>query len=303
MNMHNFTPGAPINRSIPQTALTLDQLRTLVPSAFAAGKHESRSDKFTYIPTGDVIAGLMHEGFQPFKAVQSRSRIPGKTEFTKHMIRFRHVDSLSALKVGDTVPEVVIVNAHDGTAAYSISEGLWRLVCSNGLMVPDSIVQSLKIPHRGNIVDEVIEGSFQIVQQSEKALAKVEEFTQLRLTDGEQDAFADAARELRFADAEGKIQTPVTAAQLLRPRRREDMDSTERNWNRPAHDLWTTVNVVQEHVIKGGDTGTKTAIDEHGRFTRRRATTREVKNIDMDMRLNRALFTLAERMATLKKAA
>jgi len=80
---------------------------------------------------------------------------------------------------------------------------------------------------------------------------------QLQLTAGEQGAFADAARELRFADGEGEIKTPITAAQLLRPRRDEDANGPvgwrgSRTEVGPKQDLWHTMNVVQENVIKGG---------------------------------------------------
>lgn len=306
MNAHNFTSGTPINRQ--QVPLTMDQLRAYAPSAFATEAHSSRSDRYTYIPTSEVIAGLMKEGFQPFKATQSRSRIEGKSEFTKHLIRFRHPDSMLALKVGDSVPEVVLINSHDGTSAYKLSAGLYRLACSNGLMVADSTVASLAVHHKGNIVHQVIEGSFQIVGQSEKALEKSEEWNGLALTAGEQGAFADAARELRFADTEGEIATPITATQLLTPRRQDDANGPigwrgNRTEVGPKQDLWHTLNVVQENVIKGGLHGVQRGRDERtGRPTRRNVTTREVKGIDQDVKLNRALWMLAERMAELKAA-
>lgn len=309
---HNFSIGSAVNPNVllrNQTPLTLDALRHYAPSAFATEAHESRSSRYTYIPTSEVITGLMREGFQPFKATQSRSRIEGKTEFTKHMIRFRHPDSFAAIqRVGDSVPEVVLVNSHDGTSAYKLSAGLFRLVCSNGLMVADSTVEMLSIMHKGNIVDQVIEGSFQIVQGSEKALAKSDEWNRLALTAGEQGAFADAARELRFSDTEGEIKTPITAAQLLRPRRGEDANGPV-DWRGdrapigPKQDLWHTLNVVQENVIKGGLHGFQQSTDKQtGRKTARRITTREVKGIDQDVKLNRALWMLAERMAELKAA-
>lgn len=304
---HNFTHGAEINPGVllrQQTPLTMDALRHYAPSAFAVSAHESRSSRYTYIPTSEIIAGLMREGFQPFKATQSRSRIEGKTEFTKHMIRFRHPDAFASIQhVGDSVPEVVLVNSHDGTSAYKLSAGLYRLVCSNGLMVADTTVQMLSIMHKGDIVNDVIEGSFQIVSQSEKALARADDWNQLQLTAGEQGAFADAARELRFADAEGEIKTPITAAQLLRPRREADAAPVA-DWRRPTNpkaDLWHTLNVVQENVIRGGLHGFQQAVDaQTGRKTARRITTREVKGIDQDVKLNRALWMLAERMAELK---
>lgn len=307
---HNFTVGAAINPNVAlrmQTPLTMEALQHYAPSAFATSAHESRSARYTYIPTSEIITGLMKEGFQPFSATQSRCRIAGKTEFTKHMIKFRHPDSFAAIqKVGDSVPEVVLVNSHDGTSAYKLSAGLYRLVCSNGLMVADSTVQMVKVLHKGDIIHDVIEGSFEIVQQSEKALAKADDWNQLQLSDGEQGAFADAARELRFADAEGEIKTPITAAQLLRPRRTEDAAEVA-DWRRPTlpkADLWHTLNVVQENVIRGGLHAFQQATDpQTGRRTARRVTTREVRGIDQDVKLNRALWMLAERMAELKGVA
>jgi hypothetical protein len=99
---------------------------------------------------------------------------------------------------------------------------------------------------------------------------------------------ADAARVLRFGDSEGNVETPIEARQLLAPRRREDRDET----------LWTTHNVIQENVIRGGlHAWTRDANNRP-----RRVTTREVRNIDGDVKLNRALWMLSERMAELKAA-
>jgi len=267
-------------------ALTMDQLQLAVPSAFATSAHESRSARYTYIPTSDIIAGMMKEGFQPFKAMQSRSRIAGKAEFTKHLIRFRHAD-YGMVNVGDSVPEVVLINSHDGTSAYKLIAGIFRLVCSNGMVVSESETGSVSVMHKGNILDNVIEGSYRVVKDSAVALETSRVWGQLQLSNGEQSAFAEAARELRFADAEGKISTPITAQQLLRPRRSEDHGS----------DLWKTMNCVQENVIKGGLHGREVS---NGRL--RNVSTRAVKGIDQDVKLNRALWTLAEKMAELKGA-
>lgn len=280
--------------TLTTNALTLTDLRHMVPSAFAAEAHESRSARYTYIPTAEVIDGLMAQGFAPFRAVQSRSRIPGKSEFTKHMIRFRHASGLTAQQ-GENIPEVVLINSHDGTSAYKLLSGIFRVVCTNGLVVCSQNMGELSVPHKGNIVDRVIEGSFEIIGQSRKALASVETWGNLRLSAGEQNAFAEAAHTLRFADAEGEVKTTITAAQLLAPRRREDRGEGD-NWNRAGSDLYRTMNVVQENVIKGG-----ISAPYNPRATRR-SSMRGVKGIDQDVRLNRALWQLAERMAELKGA-
>jgi hypothetical protein len=286
--LHSFQVGTPQNRV--QTPLTIDQIARYAPSALATRPHESRSDRYTYIPTVEVIQGMMRAGFQPFSASQSRSRVEGKAEFTKHMIRFRHADFTAAMTVGEIVPEVVLVNSHDGTSAYKLIAGMFRLVCSNGLMVADSTTASVSVMHKGNIITEVVEASNGIIESSQKALTAADNWGRLQLTDGEQNAFAEAAHTVRFADADGKVSTPITAAQLLAPRRSDDRGA----------DLWKTFNRVQENVIKGGLHGVQR--DANGRRLRA-VSTRQVKGIDQDVKLNRALWQLAERMAELKKVA
>src|SRR5579859_380515 len=169
MNLRYSRFGGHSNLSNGNTALTMDQLRSAVPSAFALDKHNSRSERYTYIPTVNVIEGLMGEGFQPFKAMQGKSRVEGKEEFTKHLIRFRH-QSQTLATVGDSAPEVILINSHDGTSSYKLIAGIFRMVCSNGLIVADSTVGSLSVPHKGDIVSQVIEGSFDIIGNSSRAL-------------------------------------------------------------------------------------------------------------------------------------
>src|SRR5262245_6419701 len=76
------------------TPLSDGQMRAAAPSVFAEGKHASRSVRYTYIPTIQVLRGLRNEGFEPFEVVQSASRVAGKAAFTKHMIRLRHGDQI-----------------------------------------------------------------------------------------------------------------------------------------------------------------------------------------------------------------
>lgn len=284
--LHSFVTGTRQNN--PTATLTLDALRSMVPSAFATQAHESRSERYSYIPTSNVIEAMMREGFAPVAARQSSSRIEGKTEYTKHMIRFRSANALQTLAVGDTIPEVVLINSHDGTSTYQLSAGFFRLVCSNGLMVSEGMQDAIRIPHKGNIIDAVIDGSQRIVSGSGRAIATIEEWDHLQLTAGEQEAFAEAAHALRFADSEGVADTPITAAMLLKPRRHEDANGT----------LWGTMNRVQENVIKGGlhARAERRPGERRGRIV----TTREVRGIDQDVKLNRALWTLSERMAELK---
>ena len=298
MNVFTRNHGTSYRQQLP---LTMEQLRQRVPSAFAMSAHSSRSDKFAYIRTVDVIEGMMKEGLQPYSAVQGGSRIAGKAEFTKHMIKFRPQGSAVPMILGDTVTEVVLINAHDGTSAYQLSQGVFRLVCLNGMMKSVGDGDGIRIPHKGNIIDQVIEGSNRILSNSGNVAVTIENWNALQLSAGEQDAFAEAAHTLRFGVPDGdggiKVETPITAAQLLMPRRSEDRQSNGSNWNRPANDLWRTLNVVQENSIKGGLSARAPRTEEgRGRMT----TTHAIRGIDQDVKLNRALWQLAERMAELK---
>jgi hypothetical protein len=258
--------------------LTNEQIQKWAPSAFAGQAYHKQSDRYAFVPTSVVIDGMRNAGFFPVKASQSRTRIEGKEMFTKHMISFRDQNA-SISKLGDSVMEIVLINSHDGTSAYDLSCGMFRLACLNGLMVATSLVDALHIRHTGRILDEVVEGSTRLLQNAPVINDTVQQWRSIQLTQPEQHLLAESAHSLRF-DEEGNA-PPVE--KLLSPRRWEDNGS----------DLWSTFNRVQENAIKGG---LRTFDPE----TRRRNRTREVKGIDQNVRLNRALWSLAEKMAALK---
>ena len=110
------------------TPLEEFQMREAAPSIFAEGKHGSRSERYTYIPTIEVLRGLRNEGFEPFMVAQSKSRIEGKTEFTKHMIRMRHArDGVGQVRSRPEANEIILINSHDGASSYQMLAGVLRL--------------------------------------------------------------------------------------------------------------------------------------------------------------------------------
>jgi hypothetical protein len=270
------------------TFLTDDQIRQYAPSAFAEQAHESRSERFSPIPTSHVIIGMRREGFEVVTAGQSRTRDASRKEFTKHLLRMRRVDAKADAKVGDVFPEVVLVNANDGSSRYVLSAGLYRLICLNGMTVSERQAASVRVSHMGDVVGKVIEGSFTVLDDSQRAIEHAREWSAIDLTPVETTAFAEAARVLRFGNAEGTVTTPITADQLLEPHRRADMGNT----------LWQTFNRVQENVIRGGLVN----YDRSVAGRPRRVSTRPINGIDQDQRLNRALWTLAETLAERKAA-
>lgn len=270
-------------------ALTDDEMFQAAPSIFATTAHESRSARFAPIPTIEVLRGLQKEGFSPVGVKQSTSRIPGKENFTKHLIRLRRLDDATEYKVGDTVFEMLLKNANDGTCRYSLMAGLFRIACKNSLVALADTLDDVKIGHTGNLQNvqhKVIEGTYRVLDNAEAALAAPQDWSQIALHPREQLAFAEAAHILRFDE---ETAAPVEPVKLLQANRREDT----------AGDVWTVFNRVQENAIKGGLHGQRTTDD--GRV--RRVTTRPVNGIDQGVKLNRALFTLAAKMAEIKKAA
>jgi hypothetical protein len=286
MNMINTTYGQSA-RFDTARALTEDELRKLAPSIFATEAHSSRSDRFAAIPTIEVLRGLAKEGFHPVGAKQSVARLDDRRDFTKHLIRLRRLDNVEKYRVGDTVCEMLLKNANDGTSAYDLLAGLFRICCLNSMVAQTGTIDSLKVRHSGDVTHKVIEGTYRVLGEAQKALAAPTEWSTMRLARDEQQVFAEAAHVLRFGDADGEVTTPIQPEQLLRPRRTEDR----------SNDLWSTFNVVQENVIKGGLHG----VGRDANNRRRRVTTRAVNGIDQDVKLNKALWVLAERMAQLKK--
>jgi hypothetical protein len=269
-------------------ALTEAELFKLAPSVFATTAHKSRSERFAPIPTIEVVRGLAREGFGVVGAKQSTSRVPGKADFTKHLLRIRRMDGDAKYAVGDTVAEMLLKNANDGTCRYDLMSALYRIACMNSMVAKISELDSIKVTHTGkDIVGKVIEGTFSVVENSKLALAAPAQWSQIKLDRQESLALAEAARVIRFGDSEGKVDSPITAEQMLTAHREAD---------RNRNNLWTNFNVLQENAIRGGLHGV--AIDANNR--RRNMTTRPIKGIDQDVKLNRALWTLANSMAELK---
>lgn len=202
-----------------------DQMRRVAPSIFAQGKHASRSERYTYIPTIEVLHGLRKEGFEPFMVAQGKSRQEGRADFTKHLIRLRHVGHVSTRT---EVNEIILINSHDGASSYQMLAGVFRFVCCNGLVV-GTVSNDIRIPHKGNIQGEVIEGAFRVLDDFEAVSASTNEMKALTLQPEEERAYANAALALRYGErAEGQPPVPITADQLTTARRPEDLGHVRR---------------------------------------------------------------------------
>ena len=258
------------------TPLTNDQIAYYAPSVLAESAHESRGERYTFIPTIQVLDALRSAGFQPFEVRQTRVRDKGKREHTKHLVRLRHATTIESA-VGEEVPEIVLVNSHDGSSSYQLLSGFFRMVCSNGL-IAGNICNDIRVRHSGNVIDDVIEGSFRVLDNVEEIGSRIDTYKSIELKPEEQEVFANAALQLRWDGA-----APVETNSVLRARRCDDRKD----------DLWTTFNRVQENMIKGGVSGRSA--------TGRRMTTRAIGGVNEHVKLNRALWTLADGLAQLKQ--
>ena len=243
-----------------------------LPSAvFAASPGPNVSSRYGFVSTREVLQGLEHSGFQVVKAVQHRVREGFIAEHARHVLRLRHESA--RLELGEYVPEVVILNSHDGSSAYQISVGLFRLVCLNGLVVGNPW-GSVRVRHTKHQVEAVVDASLELIAAAPRARETVAALQAVQLEPVERAAFAEAASALRWDTPT----LPVAPERLLEARRREDA----------GVDLWTTYNTIQENLIAGG------VRSKIGRKTRGISAPAE------DVRLNKSLWLLAERMAQLK---
>lgn len=268
------------DRKIMHQFLDEVQLGRIAPSIFAAGGSQKTSSRYSFIPTIDVVRGMKESGFYPVSAQQSRCRLKEKRDHVKHILRFRHE---SALEKEGVVPEIVLVNSHDGTASYQLRAGVYRIVCCNGIIAGDEIF-CRRIHHKGDVIGRVVEAAEDLIEIVPLSVERVREWEGISLTKEQQVVFSEAAATLRWDKEEiGEKPLIQITHQLLDPKRIEDKKS----------DLWTTMNVVQENIMRGG----KRYRTEGGS----RQRTREVNSVNENVRLNTALWMLTEKMAQLVK--
>nr|WP_251009836.1 DUF932 domain-containing protein [Escherichia coli] len=192
---------------------------------------------------------------------------PGKSFFSAHEVSTCKISGCLSYRILDSGP--------DGTqttlTSYQMLPGYFRFVCQNGCVCGQSLGE-VRVPHRGNVVDRVIEGAYEVVGVFDRIEEKRDAMQSLVLPPPARQALAQAALTYRYGDEH----QPVTTADILTPRRREDY----------GKDLWSAYQTIQENMLKGGISG---------RSARgKRIHTRAIHSIDTDIKLNRALWVMAE---------
>jgi len=252
---------------------TKSLLESACPAALGNRPDDRVSDKYSFVPTSKVVSLLEDQGWHLEKARQVTSR-KWNPETAKHHLTFAHERlSRDDLAVGDSTPRLELINAHNGLGTYKLMAGIFRLVCSNGLIVSDRDFGSVKLRHIGFTEDDVIKASQAVVDNVSKLSDIVGEWQGIDLNEDQINTFAHDAAAIRW---EGSMASEMSG-NIIRPRRVQDRGS----------DLWTVYNVAQENLMRGGFSNVN---------TNRKA--RAINNIDKMVSYNQQLWDLARSHAS-----
>jgi len=263
--------------SAGSTPLSDEQLRRLTPSVFASQPIAGVSDRYAFLPTSSVLKGLREGGWLPVLAREQPVRNEARKGFQKHCLRFARAEHLERVQLNQVRPELVLLNSHDRSSAYQLHCGLFRLVCSNGLVVADATFARISVIHTGFRPENVIAASFKVRDAVPGMMERVRLFQDRILTDAERLGFAKDAAVYRWGDL---AKAPLSPEKLLAPCRYGD----------DKKDLWTTLNTIQEHLTKGGQR-------DHSRRRpngRPMGKSRAITGIAEDLDLNKCLWERAE---------
>lgn len=252
------------------TGFNLDQLREIAPSIFAEEPAAKVSDRYGFVPTVSVVEELGNRGLVPVFAGQTLSRAEDDRPFAKHLIRFR--PQYAPTIAGQSLPEVVLMNSHDGSSGFKLWAGIFRMVCCNGMIISDSVMGQLSVTHRSNAAEIVGDRSIEFMGKIDHMEERVQRFMDRILAPTEQSWLAEQAAQLRWGN---ERPAGLDNGALLVARRFDDAGDS----------LWTTLNRIQENIMKGGVNLNR---------PRRQSSTRVLRSVGDDARINSKLWEAAD---------
>ena len=193
------------------------------------------SDKYNVISTIDVVQQMEKYGFETTSVIASNART--RQGFQSHMVRMKSDYSMG----GGLRPEVIINNSYDRSKSLQIRIGVFRFVCSNGLIVGENMVPSFKINHSNShwedMLNEFIDTYDEKFHMQQEWIRSMEE-RQMTLDE----AYYMAEQTLQFRHSDERIQMDVVdPLELLVVKRKEDRGTS----------AWQRYNVIQESLIQG----------------------------------------------------
>jgi hypothetical protein len=252
--------------------LSKEEIKSKAPSVFTSTAAQGVSEKYTHIPTSNVIEDMDLLGWKVVDAKEVKAR--KGIGFQKHLLVFRNEDVVINGADGDTVfPQILLTNSHDGKNSFTFTAGLFRMICENGLVVSTEQFEDVKMRHMGYTFEDLQE---QIKGMVERLPLTVESMNKMKQIEMSQDAAIEFARKAvatRFNENEIE-NISVDINTLLVPTRKED----------EGNDLWSVFNVVQEKILDG---------DFNYTFGVKVRKARKIKNFSQDLKINKELFNLA----------
>jgi hypothetical protein len=242
---------------------SIENIRSLAPSVFTTEKAKHLTDKYIQTPTIKVVEDLMNLGWEVTKVQEVKSR--KYKGFQKHLLVFRNPNIvIKGANGDDSFPEILLTNSHDGKAAFNFRVGIFRMVCSNGLVISDADFGVMSIRHMNYTFESLQAKVADMITKLPGLVQKINLFKSTTLTETQMADFATKAAALR-------TKKTVNIMSVLEPTRKEDV----------GNDLWLVFNRVQEKILGGS-------------YTSGGRKARSVKNFQKDIQLNEQLFELAE---------
>jgi len=238
------------------------------PPIFSKEPKPIVSKKYQFISTLSIIKEMRNIGWYPVAAEYRHGRGNDTNIYQRHLVRFQKSD----LQFNNEAIEAVLSNSHNKSCGYSMRAGIYRLICSNGLVIGRDITE-YNHRHLNITYDEILSNSEAVVREAYQILQIASKMKSILLSGSQQKELAKQA--LISINKSDKFDSSL----LLKPRREIDK----------KNDLWTIYNVIQENIMKGGVTYSKENKDGKTKIK----LTRPINNITKNIRYNSKLWNLA----------
>lgn len=238
------------NNGLADHFLTKDELKAACPAAFKTEPTNPKvSDRYVHANTETVVDDLAKLGWYPVQAKQCRTNKKSSGIRSLHMIAFQN-PNVKIEKVNDdgtrsvdSWPRIILTNSHDGFNSFKFLVGMFRLVCSNGLIVGDNEMVNMAIKHINYDFETLRDVVKTSIEQIPNIVCKMNAMKSTILTEDEKTELAKSVVKIRkgVEDDEKFEIDEETIMDILDPMRNEDK----------SDDLWTVFNICQEKMIRG----------------------------------------------------
>lgn len=254
--------------------LSNEQIQAIAPAVMSTEHKAGLSDHYTQIPTIQVVEDMRKLGWEPVQAIGVKARKGGNSAIKKHLVKFRNEGVYMADTDGnvDSYIEILLTNSHDGSSTFRFEAGIFRVICSNGLVVKDNDLGTLKIRHQGYDFETLRALINLMVEKLPDVVGRINKFSDTLLEDDNINDFALKAAQLRFGDE----MIDYNIQSLLEVTRKED----------EGNSIWCVLNRLQEKLVNGGFQYQ----NEKGKTRKARA----LKNFTQNIEFNSELWELAE---------